>query len=357
MEKKSILMIDDVKLNLASARDVLKDEYVLYEAVSAQEGFAILEHTLPDLILLDINMPEMNGYEMICKLKESRRLRSIPVIFLTGETEASSEIRGFDLGAVDFITKPFVAPVMKRRIKTQLELSSYEHSLEELVEQKVSENEKLQEMLSAGFAELVESRDGITGGHVKNTAIYFKVFINALKDVPKYKNEITEDYIKCAVRSAPLHDIGKIGIDDVVLRKPGALGNTEMNYMKTHSELGGATFHKIRQVFPENEFLKIAENMALYHHERWDGKGYPTGKKGTQIPLSARIMSIVDVYDALTSKRPYKEPFSHEKSMAIIVEGRGTQFDPDLVDEFVRISEDIRECLKHKEEIKNSSML
>lgn len=357
MEKKSILMIDDVKLNLASARDVLKDEYVLYEAGSAQEGFAILEHTLPDLILLDINMPEMNGYEMICKIKESRRLRSIPVIFLTGETETSSEIRGFDLGAVDFITKPFVAPVMKRRIKTQLELSSYEHSLEELVEQKVSENEKLQEMLSAGFAELVESRDGITGGHVKNTAIYFKVFINALKDVPKYKNEITEDYIKCAVRSAPLHDIGKIGIDDVVLRKPGALGSTEMNYMKTHSELGGATFHKIRQVFPENEFLKIAENMALYHHERWDGKGYPTGKKGTQIPLSARIMSIVDVYDALTSKRPYKEPFSHEKSMAIIVEGRGTQFDPDLVDEFVRISEDIRECLKHKEEIKNSSML
>ena len=357
MEKKSILMIDDVKLNLASARDVLKDEYVLYEAGSAQEGFAILEHTLPDLILLDINMPEMNGYEMICKLKESRRLRSIPVIFLTGETETSSEIRGFDLGAVDFITKPFVAPVMKRRIKTQLELSAYEHSLEELVEQKVSENEKLQEMLSAGFAELVESRDGITGGHVKNTAIYFKVFINALKDVPKYKNEITENYIKCAVRSAPLHDIGKIGIDDVVLRKPGALGSTEMNYMKTHSELGGATFHKIRQVFPENEFLKIAENMALYHHERWDGKGYPTGKKGTQIPLSARIMSIVDVYDALTSKRPYKEPFSHEKSMAIIVEGRGTQFDPDLVDEFVRISEDIRECLKHKEEIKNSSML
>lgn len=355
MDKKSILMIDDVRLNLMSAREVLKDEYVLYEAESALQGFNILDNVIPDLILLDINMPEMDGYEMIRKLKQSRRLRSIPVIFLTAETQASSEIKGFDLGAVDFITKPFVPSVMRRRIKTQLELASYKNSLEELVEQKVEENEKLQQLLTAGFAELVESRDGITGGHVKNTYIYFKAFIEALRNVPQYREEITDNYVKWSVRAAPLHDIGKIGIDDKVLRKQSSLEEGEMSYMMTHSELGGATFHKIRVFFPENEFLQIAENMALYHHERWDGTGYPTHRKGLDIPLSARIMSIVDVYDALTSRRPYKEPFSHEKSMAIIVEGRGTQFDPMLVDEFVRISETIRECLKHKEELRRKS--
>lgn len=352
MEKKTILMIDDVKFNLATARDVLQDEYILYEAMSAKEGFQILEDTIPDLILLDIVMPEMDGYEMISQLKATRRLRGIPVIFLTAETDPKSEVKGFDLGAVDFIVKPFIAPVMKRRIETQLELSAYQHSLEKMVEEKVEENERLQDMLSAGFAELVESRDGVTGGHVKNTSIYFEAFVNALKEVPKYRDDITDEFIKLSIRSAPLHDIGKIGIDDNVLRKQTSLERGEMEYMKSHSELGGATFHKIRKSFQENEFLKIAEHMALYHHERWDGNGYPMGLKGEEIPLEARIMSIVDVYDALTSKRPYKEPFSHEKAYAIIVEGRGTQFDPELVDEFVNISDIIRDRLKHKEELR-----
>lgn len=356
MGKKSILMIDDVKFNLATARTVLKEDYVLYEALSAKEGFEILENVIPDLLLLDIVMPGMDGYEMIRQLKASRRLRGIPVIFLTAETDPKSEVKGFDLGAADFIVKPFVAPVMKRRIETQLELAAYQHSLEELVEKKVEENEKLQHMLSAGFAELVESRDGVTGGHVKNTSIYFEAFVNALKDVPKYRDEVTEHFNKLAIRSAPLHDIGKIGIDDNVLRKQSSLEKSEMDYMKTHSELGGATFHKIRKIFPENEFLKIAEHMALYHHERWDGTGYPFGKKGTDIPLEARIMSIVDVYDALTSKRPYKEPFSHEKAMGIIAEGRGSQFDPDLVDEFIKLSEVIRDRLAKKEELRKNML-
>ena len=356
MGKKIILMIDDVRLNLVTARDVLQDEYVLYEAMSAMQGFEILKDVMPDLILLDILMPEMSGYEMIRELKSSRRLRKIPVIFLTAETNPESEVKGFELGAVDFITKPFVASVMKRRIETQIALSAYQHSLEELVEQKVEENDKLQNMLSAGFAELVESRDGITGGHVKNTSIYFEAFVKLLKDVPKYQDEVTEEFIKESVRSAPLHDIGKIGIDDNVLRKQTSLEKGEMEYMKSHSELGGATFHKIRKSFPENEFLKIAENMALYHHERWDGKGYPMGKKELDIPLEARIMSIVDVYDALTSKRPYKEPFSHEKAYAIIAEGRGTQFDPDLVDEFLKASDIMRDCLAHKVELRLSKL-
>ena len=171
MQNKIILMIDDIKLNLASARDVLKDDYILYEAMSAKEGFEILQKVTPDLILLDIHMPEKNGYEMLIELKANRRLKRIPVIFLTAETRAASEVKGFDLGAVDFITKPFVPTVMKRRIETQLQLSGYQHHLEELVEEKVQEIEKLQDALSVGFAELVESRDSITGGHVKNTSI------------------------------------------------------------------------------------------------------------------------------------------------------------------------------------------
>ncbi len=351
MDKKSILMIDDVKLNLVTARDVLEDEYILYEALSAEEGFKILEEHIPDLILLDLVMPQMDGYEMIEILKSTRRYMGIPVIFLTAQTAAESEVKGLELGAADFITKPFEPIVMKRRIETQIELAEYQHSLEQLVEEKVEEIEKMQDAMSSGFAELVESRDGVTGGHVKNTGIYFDAFIRALKDEPRYKNDITDDFIKNTVRSAPLHDIGKIGIDDCVLRKKGALDGGEREYMEKHSMLGGQTFHKIRKKFPENEFLKIAEEMALYHHERWDGSGYPTGIKGEEIPLCARVMSIVDTYDALTSERPYKPPFSHEKSMAIIVEGRGTQFDPDLVDEFVKYGELMRDCLKKKVEL------
>lgn len=348
MRKKSILIIDDVRLNLASAKTVLQDEYELYEAVSAKEGFEILDKVIPDLILLDIVMPEMDGYEMMEELQKIRRFKRIPVIFLTAQTTPESEIKGFDLGAVDFITKPFIPTVMQRRIKTQLELAEYRNSLEELVDEKVAEIEKMQDALATGFAELVESRDGITGGHVKNTGVYFNAFINALKDEPKYKNELTEDYLKKTIKAAPLHDIGKIGIDDSVLRKKSSLDGGERDYMEKHATMGAETFKKIRMKFKENEFLEIAEQMALYHHERWDGKGYPCGRAGEEIPLCARIMSVVDVYDALTSKRPYKEPFSHEKSMALIVEGRGTQFDPDLVDCFVKYSALIKECLDDK---------
>lgn len=353
--KKSILMIDDVALNLASARDVLKDKYVLYEAMSAEEGFRILNQVIPDLILLDIVMPGMDGYEMLIELKKIRRYKRIPVIFLTAYDSSESEVKGLELGAVDFITKPFVPTVMKRRIETQIELSEYEHSLEALVDQKVEELEKMQNALSTGFAELVESRDGITGGHVKNTGIYYDAFINLLKDEPEYRNEITKDFIKMSIRSAPLHDIGKIGIDDAVLRKKGSLDGGEREYMEKHAIMGGNTFHKLLEKFPESEFLAIAEEMALFHHERWDGKGYPSGKAGTEIPLCARIMSIVDVYDALTSERPYKKPFSHEKSMAIIVEGRGTQFDPVLVDKFVKFSDQMKQCLIKKRMASNSS--
>lgn len=349
--KKKILMVDDVALNHATARDVLENTYELYEALSANEGFKILETVIPDLILLDIVMPDMNGMEMLKKLKETPAYKSIPVIFLTADTSAEAEVEGFNLGIVDYITKPFVPTVMKKRIETQIELAEYERDLERKVDQKVEEMEKMYDIITTSFAGLVESRDGVTGGHLKNTSIYFTAFIEHLKSLPQYRTMLPNNIVKKACRCAPLHDIGKIAIKDAVLQKPASLSAGEFDEMKLHALIGGEIFDYIKERIPDKDFADIAGKIALSHHERWDGTGYPEGLAGESIPLVARIMSIVDVYDALTSERPYKEPFSHEKAMGLIAEGSGTQFDPNLVEEFLSISRVIKECLLAKEQM------
>lgn len=351
MNKKIILMIDDVQLNHEAARAVLEDTYELYEALSAKAAFDILKKIMPDLILLDIVMPEIDGYEMLRLLKKSSKFKNIPVIFLTADTRPETEVEGFNGGIVDYITKPFVPIVMKKRIETQIALAEYERSLEEKVTEKVEEIESMYDLITTSFAGLVESRDGVTGGHLKNTAIYFSAFISHLQMLDKYKEQLTPQIVKKACRSAPLHDVGKIAIEDAVLRKAGSLSEEEFEKMKLHSVIGGDIFRFIKKRIPDKEFGEVAERIARYHHEKWNGKGYPEGLKGTDIPLVARIMSIVDVYDALTSERPYKKPFSHEKSMAIIVSKSGTDFDPELVTEFVNIGNKIKECLLNKEEV------
>lgn len=351
MNKKIILMVDDVKLNHEAASVVLEDTYELYEALSAEEAFAILENVIPDLILLDIVMPVMDGYGMLKLLKKNPRFKSIPVIFLTADTRPQAEVEGFNQGIVDYITKPFVPIVMKKRIETQIALAEYERSLEEKVAIKVEEIESMYDVITISFAGLVESRDGVTGGHLKNTSIYFTAFIEHLVTVPEYAKQLPPQLVKKARRSAPLHDVGKIAIEDAVLRKAGSLDKEEFEKMKMHSVIGGEIFNFIKEKIPDREFGEIAEQIARYHHEKWNGAGYPDGLSKTQIPLVARIMSIVDVYDALTSKRPYKEPFSHEKSMEIIVSKRGIDFDPDLVTEFVNIEDKIKKCLQTKEEL------
>lgn len=351
MGKKIILMVDDVKLNHEAARVVLEDTYELYEALSAAEAFDILEKVIPDLILLDIVMPVMDGYGMLKLLKKNPKFKNIPVIFLTADTRPETEVEGFNQGIVDYITKPFVPIVMKKRIETQIALAEYERSLEEKVAVKVEEIESMYDVITISFAGLVESRDGVTGGHLKNTSIYFGAFIEHLVTVPKYEKQLPPQLVKKACRCAPLHDVGKIAIEDAVLQKAGSLKEEEFEKMKMHSVIGGEIFHFIKNKIPDREFGEIAEQIARYHHEKWNGKGYPDGLKKTEIPLVARIMSIVDVYDALTSKRPYKEPFSHEKSMAIIASKSGTDFDPELVAEFVNIEEKIKKCLQTKEEM------
>lgn len=350
MGKKKILLVDDVKLIHETARTVLENTYELYEAYSAKEAFAVLETVVPDLILLDIVMPVMDGYEMLERLKQDGKYKKIPVIFLTAETSPEKEVEGFNRGIADYITKPFVPIVMMKRIETQIALAEYERSLEARVTEKVEEIENMYDLISVSFAGLVESRDGVTGGHLKNTSLYFSAFADHLVNIPRYREQLPPQVVKKACRSAPLHDVGKIAIEDAVLRKAGSLSEKEFEKMKQHSVIGGQLFAFIKERIPDREFGEIAEQIAKYHHERWDGSGYPEGLKGEEIPLVARIMSIVDVYDALTSERPYKKPYSHEKSMALIVEKSGINFDPDLVAEFVNMGDKIKECLRTKEE-------
>lgn len=351
MDKKKILMVDDVKLNHLAAREVLGDTYDIIEAYSAKEGFEILKTMTPNLILLDYIMPEENGMEMLQKLKSTPAYAGIPVIFLTANTSAEAEVEGFNLGIVDYITKPFVAPVMKKRIDTQIALAEYEKNLENKVDQKIKEMEQMYDLITVSFASLVESRDGVTGGHLKNTSIYFSAFIGHLKSLSAYKEFLTPTIVKKACRSASLHDIGKIAIKDAVLQKPAQLSDQEFTQMKQHAIIGGEIFDYLKERIPDKDWAIVAGDIARSHHERWDGTGYPLGLKGEEIPLVARIMSIVDVYDALTSKRPYKEAFSHEKAMAIIVESSGTQFDPTLINHFLDISNVIKECLLSKEQM------
>ena len=383
-QMKHILVVDDVPSNLKFAEQLLDGKFKLIFAVSGAQALKYLRKNVPDLILLDINMPEMDGYETIQNIKEIPGADKIPVIFLTSESDNSSEIKCFQLGAVDFIRKPFVTEIMLSRISTQLELSSYRNNLEKLVEIKTAAVqsksriiERLQDVMSTSFAELVESRDGTTGGHIKNTTRYYKVFLDELKNRSEYADYMTPDVLRNLVRAAPLHDIGKIGINDNVLRKESSLNQEEFEYMKSHTRIGGETFQKIfehmgcehaelgaetfQKIYDQldmdmeedehdTQFLHIAKEMALYHHERWNGKGYPTGLKGKDIPLCARILSIVDVYDALTSKRSYKEAFSHEKAMQIITEDKETFFDPNLTDIFIEINDRIEESLNSKDD-------
>lgn len=351
MNKKIILMVDDVDLNHKAAGGVLEDTYELYAALSAAEAFDILDRVMPDLILLDIIMPGMDGYEMLKLLKKNSRYKHIPVIFLTADNRPETEVEGFNCGIVDFITKPFVPIVMKKRIETQIALAEYERGLEEMVAAKVEEIEKMYDLITVSFAGLVESRDGVTGGHLKNTSIYFAVFTEYLAAIPKYREQLTDSVMKKACRAAPLHDVGKIAVEDAGLRKAGSLNDTEFEQMKMHSVIGGEIFKFISERIPDREFAEIAEQIARCHHEKWNGNGYPEGLKGEEIPLVARIMSIVDVYDALTSERPYKKPFTHERAMAMIVGKSGIDFDPDLVVEFINMGSKVKECLQRKEQM------
>jgi len=357
-----IVLVDDNMASLTMGRNMLKTFYETYPVPSVAKLFEILEKVLPDLILMDIEMPEVNGYEAIKKLKTDTRFDDIPVIFLTAKSDESSELESFNLGAVDYVSKPFSAPLLLKRIENHLLMASQKRDLQAskaalinhaknlavTVQEKTKEVLDLQNAILTTFAELVEFRDNLTGGHVARTQLYLKALLEELVEKGTYASEIATWYMDFFLASAQLHDVGKISISDLILNKPGVLTPEEFEIMKTHVTVGVDAVEKIMRNAKEHAFLHHALLIVGTHHEKWDGTGYPTGLKGKNIPLEGRLMAIADVYDALTTARPYKKTFTHEEACKIIENSAGTHFDPALVDvfrnvagEFERVSREI----------------
>ena len=333
--QKTIFVVDDNDTNLASAKEALKGHYRVMTLPSAARMFAMTEKLTPDLILLDIEMPEMDGFEALGRLKESKA--DIPVVFLTSLLDAEVEARGFQLGVIDFITKPFSAPVLVNRIKTHLEIDELIRERTSQLQTKTVQLQNLQNAIIFGFADLVERRDEGTGGHVDRTSVYMQILLDALLERGIYTDEITELNRELFISSARLHDVGKIAISDIILNKPGKLTDEEFKVMQTHTAEGERAIELIASRTDDDEFLHNAKLFAGNHHERWDGKGYPRGLSGKDIPIQGRIMAVADVYDALVSERPYKKPFTFEEAVNLIMENSGTQFDPLVAGTFYEV--------------------
>jgi putative two-component system response regulator len=327
---KTIFVVDDQNTNLHMAEEALEEQYHVMTLPSATKMFALLEKVTPDLILLDIEMPDMDVFEALRRLKAETAYASIPVIFLTSRSDASTEVHGFQLGVVDFITKPFSAPVLLNRIRTHLNIN-------DLIRERTAELVKLKNGIVLVLADIVENRDRETGGHIERTTAYIKILVDAMIKRKIYLDEIIGLDLDMLVSSARLHDVGKITIPDLVLNKPDKLTHEEFEIIKTHAMLGEHIINQIISRTGNVEFLHNAKLFTSTHHERWDGLGYPQGLKGAQIPLQGRIMAIVDVYDALLSKRPYKKPFTQEEAVRMIMDDAGKQFDPLITDVFFEV--------------------
>jgi putative two-component system response regulator len=347
--RKKIIFVDDQVSNLMIGRNVLSKDYDVFTVPSAEKMFSLIDKVNPDLILLDVEMPEMNGYEAIEKLKSDPKTAKIPVVFVTAKTDPGSELKGLNLGAMDYIPKPFSPPLLLKRIEVHMlvldqkkkleeqkeQLQGYNLNLEDLVENKTKTIVELQNAVLETVAEIVEARDEVTGGHIERTRSYLKILFEGLKELGIYAVEIKDWDENMIIQSAQLHDVGKIAIREEILNKPGRLTSEEFDEIKKHPVIGWKIIEHIQERTTEQKFLNFTKTMAVSHHEKWDGSGYPYGLKGDGIPLEGRLMSIVDVYDALVSERPYKKAFSHDEAVRIIKEGSGTQFEPALVDLFL----------------------
>jgi putative two-component system response regulator len=334
---------------LSTGKSALQNKYTVITIPSGEKLFASLERLKPDLILLDIDMPGMSGYDAIKGLKSNPDTAVIPVIFLTGMTEAEDELMGLSLGAVDYITKPFSQAVLLKRVELHLLLKTHEANLREfngnlltMVNERTDDIAALQNAIIMWAAEMIEFRDEETGQHVERVQEYLKLFLRAMATSKQYSAEVATWDVDAFLKSALLHDVGKIKIRDDVLLKATRLTDEELTDMKLHALYGKTLLESLQNKVPNQTFLEYAKTLAHRHHEKWDGTGYPDGLKGEEIPLQARMMSIADVYDALISKRPYKEPLTHKEAMLNIAEGRGTSFDPHLTDVFIDMSDEIQ---------------
>ncbi|MDX1451997.1 MAG: response regulator [Oleiphilaceae bacterium] len=347
MRKPTLLLVDDEPTNIRILVEVLKDEYDLVIATSGQQALEqVNEHQdALDLILLDMNMPGMNGMEVLQQINQNLPWGRIPVIFVTARNEEGDEATGLQGGAVDYITKPISGAIVRARVKTQLalrqakmELEAQNRILEEKVKERTEEIQHTQDVIINALTSLAETRDNETGAHIIRTQYYVKTLAELIRSFPEYAHELDNDEnIEAMFKTAPLHDVGKVGIPDRVLLKPGKLDDEEWEVMRTHPTLGGDALRKAAASLKGRgaRFLKYAEEIAYGHHEKWDGSGYPQGLAGDAIPISARLMAIADVYDALISRRCYKDPMSHEQALDIMREGKGKHFDPVMLQVFL----------------------
>ncbi|NGM84601.1 two-component system response regulator [Paenibacillus sp. 7124] len=346
-----VLVVDDTPDNIALLSGLLKERYKVKVATNGERALAVAKAAPPDLILLDIMMPVMDGYETCRRLKMDRELEDIPVIFLTAKEDVEDENKGFELGAVDYITKPISSPILLSRVKTHLTLKRSKdflkdknHFLETEISRRIKEISLIQEVSIMSMAALAEIRDIDTGNHIQRTKLYVEELATQLSQTPKYSSYLCQESVDLIAASAPLHDIGKVGIPDYILQKPGPLTREEYEIMKTHTTLGKEAILRAEQLMNKTEtFFRYAKEIVYSHHEKWNGTGYPEGLSGENIPLSARLMAVADVYDALTSKRVYKDAMSHEQAVAIIAGDAGKHFDPDIVPVFLKCQFKFRE--------------
>jgi putative two-component system response regulator len=315
------------------AKTALGDAYRSFALTSAERMFKLTEKIMPDLILLDVEMPDMDGFAALKILKNDPKLKSIPVVFLTFRQDTEAELRGFELGAIDFISKPVSPPVLLKRIETHIEI-------DRIVKRSEQKLRDIHNVTIGVISDLVESRDKVTGGHIDRTQKYLTLLIDELIRMDVYSDEISGWDLSLVIPSAQLHDVGKISISDLILNKKGKLTDEEFDVMKRHCAEGEKIINKLIKRTNDDLFLNAALKFAAYHHEKWDGSGYPRGVAGEAIPLEGRIMAVADTYDALVTERPYKKAFTHDESTNIIKDGANKHFDPQIVAAFINAADD-----------------
>jgi putative two-component system response regulator len=334
--KAHILVVDDEPFYLELLINTLSVDYAVSVAKNGEQALRRIQMgNHPNLILLDVVMPKMDGYETCRKLKNIPLSVEIPVIFLTAKSEVIDEVKGFELGAVDYITKPISIPTLQSRVKTHLALAEQRIALEHLVAERTQQLERTKDAVVYSMGALAEARDEETGAHILRTREYVRVLGKALAQNSAYAQILTPRTINLISRAAPLHDIGKVGVPDCILQKQGKLSMDERRQMDQHVLYGRDAIINAERQIGATDFTAVAKEIAFSHHEKWDGTGYPQGLIGKQIPLSARMMAIADVYDALVSRRHYKPAMSHTEAKNQIIRDRGSHFDPDLVDAFL----------------------
>ncbi len=354
IDQATVMVVDDVPGNLKILQDKLQTRG--YRVLAFPNGRRALDAAAknpPDLILLDIKMPDMDGFEVCRQLKADDTLKDIPVLFISAMTETREKVKALSVGGVDYVTKPIQEVELHARVETHLrlrkmqqDLDTYNNYLEELVQEKVREISESQQSTIVAMANLAEHRDEETGQHIKRTQNFCRLLAEHLGTHSDYKDGIDEAFMGSIYQAAPLHDIGKVGIADNILLKPGKLTAEEFEIIKTHTLIGANTLKGVQEEYPNNAFINMGVDIARSHHEKWDGSGYPDGLKGEDVPLCGRIMALADVYDALRSKRPYKPAFSHEKSFGIIMEGAGQHFDPRVVEAFKSLEDEFARIRK-----------